>query len=229
MVRVTRRLNITATRSNNGYSLSCRSMMPGDSRCACNVCACATVRRDEEKARGLVTRFRDPANVEAAFQETRHWWDRLLSTIEVETPELSTNFLLNRWLLYQTLSCRVWGRTALYQSSGAYGFRDQLQDVMALVHAAPHLARDHILRAAARQFMEGDVQHGWHPESGGGVRTRITDDLLWLPFVVAHYVRTTGDATILDRMVPFLEGKPLEKQQTESLSIPVASATEGSL
>src|SRR5438874_11575678 len=184
---------------------------------------------DEEKARGLVARFRDPANVEAAFQETRNWWERLLSTIEMETPELSTNFLLNRWLLYQTLSCRVWGRSALYQSSGAYGFRDQLQDVMALVHAAPHLARDHILRAAARQFVEGDVQHWWYPESGAGVRTRISDDLLWLPFVTAHYVRTTGDLAILDQMIPFLEGKPLEEQQTESLSIPVASATEGSL
>jgi cellobiose phosphorylase len=184
---------------------------------------------DEEKARGLVRHFRDPDNVEAAFKETRQWWDRLLSTIEVETPELSTNFLVNRWLLYQTLSCRVWGRSALYQSSGAYGFRDQLQDVMALVHSAPKLARDHILRAAARQFVEGDVQHWWHPESGAGVRTRMSDDLLWLPFVTAHYVRTTGDAAILDQMVPFLEAKPLEEQQTESLSIPVASATEGSL
>src|SRR5205823_4214223 len=143
---------------------------------------------DEEKARALVNRFRDPANVEAALEETRRWWDRLLDTIEVKTPELSTNFLLNRWLLYQTLSCRVWGRSALYQSSGAYGFRDQLQDVMALVHAAPEIARNHILRAAARQFVEGDVQHWWHPESGVGVRTRISDDLLWLPFVTAHYV-----------------------------------------
>jgi cellobiose phosphorylase len=184
---------------------------------------------DEEKARALVDRFRDPANVEAAFQETCLWWDRLLSTIEVETPDVATNFLLNRWLLYQTLSCRVWGRSALYQSSGAYGFRDQLQDVMALVHAAPHMARGHILRAAARQFVEGDVQHWWHPESGAGVRTRVADDFLWLPFVTAHYVRTTGDAAILDQMVPFLEAKPLEKQQTESLSIPVVSATEGSL
>jgi len=184
---------------------------------------------DEEKARGLITRFRDPTNVEAAFQETRQWWDRLLNTIEVETPELSTNLLLNRWLLYQTLSCRVWGRSALYQSSGAYGFRDQLQDVMALVHAAPQLARDHILRAAARQFVEGDVQHWWHPESGAGVRSRISDDLLWLPFVTAHYVRTTGDAAILDQMIPFLDGQPLEEQQTESLSIPVASPKEGSL
>ncbi len=184
---------------------------------------------DEEKARELVTRFRDPANVEAAFQETKRWWDRILGTIEVETPELSTNLLLNRWLLYQVLSCRLWGRSALYQSSGAYGFRDQLQDVMALVHAAPNLARNHILRAAARQFVEGDVQHWWHAESGAGVRTRISDDLLWLPFVTAHYVHTTGDAAILDQTVPFLEAKPLEEQQTESLSIPVVSHTEGSL
>src|SRR5881398_1333335 len=184
---------------------------------------------DEEKARGLITRFRDPTNVEAAFQETRQWWDRLLNTIEVETPELSTNLLLNRWLLYQTLRCRVWGRSALYQSSGAYGFRDQLQDVMALVHAAPQLTRDQILRAAGRQFVEGDVQHWWHPESGAGVRTRISDDLLWLPFVTAHYLQTTGDAAILDQMIPFLDGKPLEEQQTESLSIPVASATASPL
>jgi cellobiose phosphorylase len=184
---------------------------------------------DEETARSLVQRFRDPDNVESAFQETCHWWERVLSTIEVGTPEASTNLLLNRWLLYQTLSCRVWGRSAFYQSSGAYGFRDQLQDVMALVHAAPELAREHILRAAARQFVEGDVQHWWHPESGAGVRTRISDDLLWLPFVTAHYVRTTGDAAILDQVVPFLEAKPLEPQQTESLSIPVVSHTEGTL
>ena len=184
---------------------------------------------NEEKARALVERFRDPAKVEAAFQETRQWWDRVLSTIEVETPETSANLLLNRWLLYQTLSCRIWGRSALYQSSGAYGFRDQLQDVMALVHAAPQIARDQILRAAARQFLEGDVQHWWHPESGAGVRTRISDDLLWLPFATAHYVRTTGDAAILDQMVPFLEAKPLEAEQTESLSVAVVSQTEGSL
>jgi cyclic beta-1,2-glucan synthetase len=184
---------------------------------------------DEEKARALVSRFRDPANVEAAFQQTQRWWDSLLSTIEVETPEVSADLLLNRWLLYQILSSRFWGRTALYQSSGAYGFRDQLQDVMALVHAVPKIARDHILRSAARQFVEGDVQHWWHPYSGAGVRTRISDDLLWLPFVTAHYVRTTGDASIIDETIPFLEAKLLEAQQTENLSIPVTSHMEGSL
>ena len=184
---------------------------------------------DEEKARSLVQYFRDPANVETAFQETYGWWNRLLGTIQVETPELSTNFLLNRWLLYQTLGCRIWGRSALYQSSGAYGFRDQLQDVMGLVHAAPEVVRDHILRAAGRQFVEGDVQHWWHPESGAGVRTRISDDLLWLPFVTAHYVRTTGDSGILDEVVPFLEAKLLESKQTESLSIPIVSHIDGTI
>ena len=184
---------------------------------------------DEWQARALVQRFRDPANVEAAFVETRRWWDELLGTIEVETPEPSANLLLNRWLLYQTLSCRLWARSAFYQSGGAYGFRDQLQDVMALVHAAPHIAREHILRAAARQFVEGDVQHWWHPESGGGVRTRISDDLLWLPFVTAHYVRTTGDAAILDEVVPFLEAKPLAEGEHESFSVPAISATRAPL
>ncbi|MEP6672979.1 MAG: glycosyl hydrolase family 65 protein, partial [Chthoniobacter sp.] len=184
---------------------------------------------DEAEARALVQRFRDPDNVETALQETRRWWDDLLGTIQVDTPERSANLLLNRWLLYQTLSCRIWGRSAFYQSGGAFGFRDQLQDVMALVHAAPHLAREHILRATARQFVEGDVQHWWHPETGAGVRTRITDDLLWLPFVAAHYVRTTGDAAILDEIVPFLEAKPLAENEHESFSVPAISATRASL
>ena len=184
---------------------------------------------DEGQARWLVERFRDPASVEAALAETRRWWDEMLGTIEVETPETSADLLLNRWLLYQTLSCRLWGRSAFYQSGGAYGFRDQLQDVMALLHAAPHLAREHILRAAARQFVEGDVQHWWHPESGGGVRTRISDDLLWLPFVTAQYVRTTGDAAILDEAIPFLEAKPLEEGEHESFSVPAISSTRAPL
>ncbi len=184
---------------------------------------------DENEARTLVQRFRDPAKVESAFRATCRWWDQLLDTVQVETPEHSANLLLNRWLLYQTLSCRVWGRSALYQSSGAFGFRDQLQDVMALVNAAPQIARAQILLAASRQFVEGDVQHWWHPETGAGVRTRISDDLLWLPFVTAHYVRATGDAAILDQAIPFLEGRILEENEHELFFVPAISATSASL
>ncbi len=170
---------------------------------------------DRREALELVERFQDPAQVEAAWAATGEYWDGLLGTVQVESPDPAMNLLLNRWLLYQTLACRLWGRSALYQSSGAFGFRDQLQDVMALVYAAPELARAHILRAAGHQFEEGDVLHWWHPPSDAGVRTRIADDLLWLPFVTAHYVTSTGDASILNDSVPFLRGQPLEPEEQE--------------
>jgi cellobiose phosphorylase len=166
-------------------------------------------------ARRLIAQYRDLENVERSLEETRQWWDDLLTTIQVETPILSVDFMLNRWLLYQCLSCRIWGRSAMYQSSGAYGFRDQLQDALALVYSAAPIARELILLAASRQFTEGDAQHWWHSPSGAGVRTRCSDDLLWLPFAVCQYIDVTGDAGILDASAPFLEGPRLTGEQRE--------------
>ncbi|HYV62327.1 MAG TPA: glucoamylase family protein [Bryobacteraceae bacterium] len=179
--------------------------------------------------RDLVRRYTAGEGVERALAETRKWWDEKLGSIQVRTPYLSTNFLLNRWLLYQSLSCRFWARSALYQSGGAFGFRDQLQDVMAYVYSAPELAHAHILAAASHQFVQGDVQHWWHPESGLGVRTRCSDDLLWLPYAVARYVEVTGNDSILDQQVPFLEGPVLEAHEQESMSMPAVSPTGDSL
>ncbi|PYR92983.1 MAG: hypothetical protein DMG19_02345, partial [Acidobacteria bacterium] len=178
---------------------------------------------DVGQARELIARYSDPANVEIAIAQTRQWWDDLLNTIQVKTPILSVDFLMNRWLLYQALSCRIWGRTALYQSSGAYGFRDQLQDALALVYSAPDIARDMILHAASRQFVEGDVQHWWHLPSGEGLRSRCSDDLLWLPYVVCHYVEKTGDVDILEASTPFLQGPALKETEAEVYFQPVVS------
>lgn len=170
---------------------------------------------DRTEALKIVRQFRNPDQVAAAWQEVTTFWDDLLGAVTVQTPDEAMNLMLNRWLLYQNLSCRIWGRSGFYQSSGAYGFRDQLQDVMSVVLAMPEAARAHILRAASRQFEAGDVLHWWHPPSGRGVRTRIADDLLWLPYVTAHYVKSTGDASILQEKVPFLQGPSLGSEEEE--------------
>jgi cyclic beta-1,2-glucan synthetase len=179
--------------------------------------------------RELLRRYKEAGRLRAAWDEVCQRWDRILTAVQVQTPDPAVDVLLNRWLIYQVLSCRVWGRSAFYQSSGAYGFRDQLQDVMALVYGAAEEARAHVLRAASRQFVEGDVQHWWHPPSGKGVRTRITDDYLFLPFVVCHYVAVTGDTALLDEKVPFLSAPLLRPDQEEDYGQPKPSEELGTI
>jgi cyclic beta-1,2-glucan synthetase len=181
-----------------------------------------------EEARSLTRRYR-AADLEATLQAVIRHWDEVLGAVQVTTPDRAMNLLLNRWLLYQTLACRVWARAGFYQAGGAYGFRDQLQDVMALTVPQRGIARAQILRAAERQFVEGDVQHWWHPPSGRGVRTRIADDLLWLPYVVVHYLEVTEDVGLLDEHVPFLDGPTLTAGQDESYFQPGVSAQFGTL
>jgi cyclic beta-1,2-glucan synthetase len=179
-------------------------------------------------AQGLVARYRS-ADLDEIYRQVLSYWDEVLGTIQVKTPDRAMDLMLNRWLLYQTLSCRIWARGGFYQASGAYGFRDQLQDGMALALTQPALTRAHLLRAARRQFREGDVQHWWLPGTGQGVRTRISDDRVWLAYTAAHYVLATGDVPVLDEQINFLEGQALLPGEHEVYFRPVTADESATL
>ena len=181
-----------------------------------------------DAARELILRYRK-ADLDALLAIVTAFWDDTLGAVQVVTPDRSMDLMLNRWLLYQTLACRIWARAGFYQASGAYGFRDQLQDGMALAVARPALTREHLLRAAARQFPEGDVQHWWLPQAGDGVRTRISDDRVWLAHAVAQYIDVSGDRAILDVTLPFLEGRPLADGEHDAYFVPGVSDTRVTL
>jgi cellobiose phosphorylase len=187
------------------------------------------VGRSEAELQGLIQRFRRTESSRAALEGVWAYWNRTLGSVNVDTPDPAVNVMANGWLLYQTLGSRVLARTGFYQSSGAYGFRDQLQDVMALVHAEPALTRGHLLRAAGRQFREGDVQHWWHPPVGRGVRTHCSDDYLWLPYATCRYVACVADTGVLDERINFLEGRPVGPEEESYYDLPTRSEESATL
>jgi len=184
---------------------------------------------DTLEARELVLKFRGKNTASDALQKVHQFWQQTLMAVQVETPDKALNFLANGWLLYQVIACRLWGRSGFYQSGGAFGFRDQLQDVMALVHADAKLTRKQILLAASRQFKEGDAQHWWHPPLGRGVRTHCSDDFLWLAFALSRYLAITNDNQILEEQITFLEGRPVNANEESYYDLPNVSEQKISL
>jgi cyclic beta-1,2-glucan synthetase len=184
---------------------------------------------NNQEAKTLLQRFADKNSVQQSFENVKHYWKEIVETVQVTTPDPSLNLLANGWLIYQTIACRMFARSGFYQSGGAFGFRDQLQDSLALLHTRPAMAREQILLSASRQFTEGDVQHWWHPPEGRGVRTRCSDDLLWLPFAVARYIAATGDTDILQVQVGFLESRTLHEGEDTLYDLPVSLNATGTL